>query len=148
MWEHENVFSLVVKLICCWVGGEHNIQPTTGAAKVMDGRDKSDITVAGKGRQKGMAAGGESVDDPTMTKAADARLGGRRRSRRHNNQPSTEGCIGSVGGNNNGCCDYGGKGDGGSKGCEDQHHPAATPAAETTTTATSAGPRALPPRRG
>jgi hypothetical protein len=51
MWEHENVFSLVVQLICCWVGGEHNNQPLTGAAKVMDGQDKSNRTAAGKGWQ-------------------------------------------------------------------------------------------------
>ena len=81
MWEHENVFSLVVKSICCWAGGERNNQPTMGVAKVMDGRDTSDITVAGKGWQKGTAAGSESVDDPTMAKAADARSGGRRWSR-------------------------------------------------------------------
>ena len=26
MWEHENVFSLVVQLLCCWAGGERNNQ--------------------------------------------------------------------------------------------------------------------------
>ena len=57
-------------------------------------------------------AGGESVDNRTMTKAVDDRSGGRRRSRLHNNQPSTEGCSGGVGGNSNGCRDGGGKGDG------------------------------------
>ena len=67
-----------------------------------------------------MAAGGKSVDNRTMTKAADDRSGGRRQSRQHNIQPSTEGCIGGVGGNNNGCRDDGGKGNGGSEGCEDQ----------------------------
>ena len=52
-----------------------------------------------------MAAGGESVDDHTMTKAADDRAGSRQRSRRHNSQRS-------IGGNNNGCRDDGGKGNG------------------------------------
>jgi len=37
MWEHENIFSLVVQLVCCWVGGECNNQPSTGVAVVMDG---------------------------------------------------------------------------------------------------------------
>ena len=38
MCEDENVVSLVVQLVCCWVGGERNNQPSTatGAAKVMD----------------------------------------------------------------------------------------------------------------
>ena len=85
-----------------------------GAAKVMD------RTAAGKSRQKGTAAGGESVDVRTMTKAADKKMGNRRRSRRHNNQPSTEGCSGGIGDNNNGYRDDGGKGDGGSEGCEDR----------------------------
>ncbi len=70
-----------------------------------------------------MAAGSKSVDDRTMTKAADDRSGGRRGSRQHNNQPSMEGYrggIGGIGGNNNRCRDDGGKGDGSSKGCEDQ----------------------------
>ncbi len=47
-------------------------------------------------------------------------MGGRQRSRQHNNQPLTEGCSGSIGGNNNGCRDDGGKGDCGSEGCEYQ----------------------------
>jgi hypothetical protein len=51
MWEHENVFSLVVQLVCCWAGGERNNQPLTGAAKVMDDWDKSDRTAAGEGRR-------------------------------------------------------------------------------------------------
>jgi hypothetical protein len=42
-WEHENVFSLVAQLVCCWVGGERNKQPSMGAAKVMD------RTAAGEG---------------------------------------------------------------------------------------------------
>jgi hypothetical protein len=45
MWEHENVFSLVVQLVCGWAGGERNNQPFTGAAKVMD------RTAADEGRQ-------------------------------------------------------------------------------------------------
>jgi hypothetical protein len=32
MWEHKNVFSLVVQLVCYWAGGERNNQPSTGAA--------------------------------------------------------------------------------------------------------------------
>ena len=44
-WEHGKVFSLVVQLaVCCWVCRECNNQPLTGAAKVMDGRDKSVMT--------------------------------------------------------------------------------------------------------
>ena len=46
MWEHENIFSLVVQLVCCWVGGECNNQPSTGVAKVMDG------TALGDGGQR------------------------------------------------------------------------------------------------
>jgi hypothetical protein len=61
-----------------------------------------------------------------MTKVADDRSGGRRQSKRHSDQPSTEGCSSSVGGNNNGCRDDGGKGVGGSEGCEDQLRPAVT----------------------
>jgi hypothetical protein len=64
--------------------------------------------------------GGESVDDRTMTKAADDRSGGRRRSRRHNNLPSTEGFSSSIGGNSNSCRNGGGKGNGGSEGYEDK----------------------------
>ena len=45
MWEDENVASLVVQLVCCWVGGERNNQLSTGAAKVMD------RTAAGKGQR-------------------------------------------------------------------------------------------------
>ena len=48
MWEHENVFSLVVRLVCCWAGGEHNNQPLTEAEKAMDGRYKSGRAAAGK----------------------------------------------------------------------------------------------------
>jgi len=48
---HENVFCLVVQSVCCWGGGECNNQPLTGAMKVMDGRDKSNRTVAGKGQR-------------------------------------------------------------------------------------------------
>jgi hypothetical protein len=43
MWEHEKVFSLVVQVICCWVGGEHNNQPSMGEEKAMD------RTLAGEG---------------------------------------------------------------------------------------------------
>ena len=43
MWEHENMFTLVAQLVCCWVDGERNNQPLTGVAKVMD------RTAAGKG---------------------------------------------------------------------------------------------------
>jgi hypothetical protein len=50
MWEHENVFSLVIQLLCCWAGGERNNQPLMRVAKVMDGRDKSDGTAVGEGR--------------------------------------------------------------------------------------------------
>ena len=126
MWEHENVYSSVVQLVYCWAGRECNNQPSTGVVKVMDGRDKSDRTAAGEGQQWEMMAGSESVDDHTMTKVVDDRSGGIQRSRRHNNQPSTEGCRGGVGGNNNSCRDDGGKGDGGSKGCEDRLRPTAT----------------------
>ncbi len=45
MWEHENVVSLVVQLVCYWAGRERNNQPLTGAAKVMD------RTAAGKDQQ-------------------------------------------------------------------------------------------------
>ena len=38
-------------LLCCWAVGERNNQPSMGSAKVMDGRDKSDITPAGDGRR-------------------------------------------------------------------------------------------------
>jgi hypothetical protein len=51
IWEHENVFSLVVQWVCCWAGRERNNQPLMGAAKVMDGRDKSNRTAAGEGRR-------------------------------------------------------------------------------------------------
>ena len=51
MWEHENIFSLVVQSVSCWAGGERNNQPLTGVTKVMDGRDKSDRTVAGEGQR-------------------------------------------------------------------------------------------------
>ena len=33
MWEHENVFSLVVQVVCYWAGGECNNQPSTGRAR-------------------------------------------------------------------------------------------------------------------
>jgi hypothetical protein len=46
MWEHENVFSLVVQSVSCWAGGERNNQPLTGATKVIDGRDKSEQWLA------------------------------------------------------------------------------------------------------
>jgi hypothetical protein len=62
MWEHENVFGLLVQWVCCCAGREGNNQPSMKAAKVMDGRDKKDRTAAGKGWQKGTAAGDESVD--------------------------------------------------------------------------------------
>ena len=45
------------------------------AVKVLDSLDKRDRTVAGKGQEQGTAAGDESVDDRTMTKVADYRLG-------------------------------------------------------------------------
>ena len=64
------VFNLVVQLAYCWAGRCYN-QPSTGVAKVMDGQNKSDRTVAGKGWQGGMAAGDESVNNCMMTKAAD-----------------------------------------------------------------------------
>jgi len=41
----------VAQSVCCWAGGEGNNQPSTGAAKVMDGGDKSDKTAAGEGWQ-------------------------------------------------------------------------------------------------
>jgi len=41
-----------------------------------------------------MAAGGKSVDNRTMTKAANDTSGSRKWSRQHNNQLSTEGCSG------------------------------------------------------
>ena len=43
MWEDENIVSLVVHLVCCWVGGECNNQPSMGVVKVMN------RTVAGEG---------------------------------------------------------------------------------------------------
>ena len=49
--------------MCCWACRERNNQPSTGAAKVMDGRDKRVKIAAGKGRRLGMAAGDESVDN-------------------------------------------------------------------------------------
>jgi len=71
MWEHEHIFSLVVQLVCCWVGGECNNQPSTRGAKVMD---KTRLAkVSDRGWRP--AAGGKSVDDCTMTKAANDRLG-------------------------------------------------------------------------
>jgi hypothetical protein len=33
-----NVFGLVMWSVCCWVGGECNNQPSTGAAKAIDAR--------------------------------------------------------------------------------------------------------------
>jgi len=63
MWDHENVFGLLVQWVCCCAGGERNNQPSMKAAKVMDGRGKKDRTAAGKGWQKGTAAGDESVDN-------------------------------------------------------------------------------------
>ena len=51
--------SLVVQLVCCCVGGEHNNQQSRGAAKVMDGRYKSNT-----------AAGNESINNCTMVGAA------------------------------------------------------------------------------
>jgi hypothetical protein len=36
MCEHENVSSLVVQLVCCWVGGELNNQPLMRVVKVVD----------------------------------------------------------------------------------------------------------------
>jgi len=73
--------------------------------------------VGDRGRRP--AAGDESVDDRTMAKAADDRSDGRRRSMRHNNQPSMEGFSSSIGGNSNSCRNGRGKGDGGSEGYED-----------------------------
>jgi hypothetical protein len=72
MWKHENVFGLVVEWVCCWAGGEHNNQPSTGVAKVMDFRDKRDRRAAGKGRGKGTAAGNKTIDNLRTDLAAAA----------------------------------------------------------------------------
>ena len=112
MWEYENFSAWWFSWYAA--GQAENTttnHPSMGAAKSMD------KTAAGEVWREGTAAGGKRVGDGTMTKAADDKSVGRQRSRRHNNQPSTEGCSGSVGGNNNGCRNDGDKGNGGSKGC-------------------------------
>jgi hypothetical protein len=53
----------VVQSVCCWACRECNNQSSTGAAKVMDGRDKRVTIAAGEGPQQGTAAGNKSVNN-------------------------------------------------------------------------------------
>jgi len=67
--ETGNVFGLVVWSVYCWVGGECNNQPSTGAAKAIELGKRATGQWLAMVSKRGRRPGDESVDDRTMAGA-------------------------------------------------------------------------------